>query len=391
MNNIFIPEIKKDVFYVGSKDWKRRMFDALIPLPNGTSYNSYLIKGESFNALIDTVNPGFEKELESKIHEIIGLENLDFIIMNHAEPDHAGAIEYLMKKNKKIKLILTQKGKEIAEKLFTLDQKRIVIKKSGDVLDLGNKQIEFIEAPFLHWPETMFSYLKEDKMLFSCDFFGAHTAYGTLETEVKNLSDEAKKYYGEIMMPYAVMAKAALKKLENYQLEMICPSHGPIYNEVETIINKYKKWTKAEPERKVLLVYVSMWNSTEKMMKKLYNELLDKEINVKIFSLETADIGEIIKELVDTNTLVLGTPTVLGKMHPLAFNALNLINLLKPPIKNVSLISSSGWSKGAVSQAKSMLALRNVKLIEPIDELGAPDEKLDKKIKEMSKKINELI
>ncbi|WP_269850212.1 FprA family A-type flavoprotein [Methanosarcina horonobensis] len=212
MENYNIPEIARKVFWVGAKDWNRRMFDALIPLPQGTSYNAYLVEGEEKTALIDTVNPGFEEEFEQKINLVSDLRKLDYLIMNHAEPDHASAIRYIMDRAPNSVLITTERGVKLASLYHELPEGRVKVVAEGDSLDLGGKTLRFIEAPWLHWPETMFTYLPEEKVLFPCDFFGAHTAQGVYDEDLEDLIPLAKRYYGEIMMPFGKMGAKALEK-----------------------------------------------------------------------------------------------------------------------------------------------------------------------------------
>jgi len=189
-------EIAKNIFSVGVRDWNRRLFDALIPLPQGTTYNSYLIIGNEKNALIDTVNPGFEIELIKNINERIPLNNLHYVVMNHAEPDHAGAIPVVMEKSNAM-LVTTEKGAAMAKIYYKISADRIKVVKEGDEIDLGGKTLRFIDAPFLHWPETMFTYLVEDKILFTCDFFGSHSAFGVYDQDSEDLISNAKRYFGE--------------------------------------------------------------------------------------------------------------------------------------------------------------------------------------------------
>ncbi|MFH1470704.1 MAG: FprA family A-type flavoprotein, partial [Candidatus Micrarchaeota archaeon] len=210
-------QIAEEVFSVGAKDFKRRIFDAIIPLPEGTSYNSYLIRGEQKNALIDTVNPGFEKELMLNVLEKIPMEKLDYLIMNHAEPDHANAISEILEQANNAKLVTSKIGKIAAKDYFGVADERIMVVDESTRIELGGKTLRFIDAPWLNWPETMFTYLEEDKILFPCDFFGQHIA-----TE-KNFDDEvpwaeieeyAKRYYGEIMLPFRAQGAKALEKLK---------------------------------------------------------------------------------------------------------------------------------------------------------------------------------
>ena len=193
MNKRNILKLIENVYWVGVRDWNRRIFDALIPLPKGTSYNAYLVIGKNAKALIDTVNPGFEKEIEEKIRSLIPLEDLDYVIMNHAEPDHAGAIPYIMKIASKAKLITSSRGAKMAQVYYQIPQERIKIIKDNDTISLGDKTLRFIEAPMLHWPETIFTYLEEDGILFPCDFFGAHLANGIYSDEIEDYLVHAQR------------------------------------------------------------------------------------------------------------------------------------------------------------------------------------------------------
>jgi flavorubredoxin len=241
MKRYNVPEISEGVFWVGTKDFNRRIFDALIPLPQGTSYNAYLVKGKEKTALVDTVNPGFEKELIEKIGQITDPTDLDYIVMNHAEPDHANAIPYIMQASKEAVLITTEKGAKMAKIFHRVPDERIKTVKDGDAIELGGKTLKFIEAPMLHWPETMFTYLIENKVLFPCDFFGAHTAFGIYDDDVEEIIPVAKRYFGEIMMPFRNMGKKALDKIKNLEIKLIAPSHGPIYKNPERILEAYQK------------------------------------------------------------------------------------------------------------------------------------------------------
>ena len=197
MNWRNIAKISEGVYWVGVRDWNRRLFDSLIPLPKGTSYNAYLIIGENKKALIDTVNPGFEKELEEKIRKIVDPSEIDYVIMNHAEPDHAGSIPYIMAINSKAKLLTTSKGARMAQTFYKVPIERIIVVKDQESIDLGGKTLRFIEAPMLHWPETMFTYLPTRKQ----DFFGSHIASGGLyDDEVEDLLVYAQRYFGESQM-----------------------------------------------------------------------------------------------------------------------------------------------------------------------------------------------
>ncbi|MEW6003356.1 MAG: FprA family A-type flavoprotein, partial [Nitrospirota bacterium] len=370
MKSYALPEISEGVHWVGVKDWNRRIFDALIPLPHGTSYNAYLVKGKEKSALIDTVNPGFEKELEEKINQITNISDIDYVVMNHAEPDHAGAIFYIMQKNNKAILLATEKCKNMAQIYFKVPDERIRKVKEGDTVELGGKMLKFIDAPWLHWPETMFTYLVENRILFPCDFFGAHTAFRFYDEDVEDLIPLAKKYFGEIMMPFRHLGKKAIDKIKDLDIKIIAPSHGPIYRNPERILEPYRKWTAGEIGQKAIIVYVTMWNSTEAMIKTMVETLQKEDIEVSLYNLVHADVGEIAKDLVDSAAIVLGAPTVLGGMHPLAIYGANLVKVLRPPLKYCAILSSYGWGAGAVRQALEILGPTKIEVVGTLEVNG---------------------
>jgi flavorubredoxin len=390
MSKLHTPSLSENVYYVGVKDRERRLFDSLIPLPQGTTYNAYLIKDEK-TALIDTVNPGFEQELEQRINQIHPLEEIYYIIMNHAEPDHAGAIPFLLNKNSKAKLVATKRGSEAAQTYFNVPDERILIVKDGDTITLGAKKLRFIEAPMLHWPETMFTYLEEDKILFPCDFFGLHTAYGFYDDEVPEMIEYAQRYFGEIMMPYRAMGKRGMDKIKDLKIDMIAPSHGPIHRNPEKILQAYGKWTKGETLNKVTVVYATMWRSTEKMIMQLVETLDEEGVEAPVYNLASADVGDIAKDLVDSKGIVLGSPTVLGMMHPLAVYAAHLVKVLKPPAKFGIVLTSYGWGKGALSHASEMLGPTGLEVVGALEVNGPPSIEELENIRQISKTLAQII
>lgn len=380
-------ELSENVYWVGVKDWNRRMFDALIPLPQGTSYNAYLIKGKEKIALIDTVNPGFEQTLEEKVSKISSLKELDYIIMNHAEPDHAGAIPYIMQRNDKAKLVTTAKGAEMAKIQYNVPEDRIITVEEGTTIDLGGKTLQFIIAPWLHWPETMFTYLQEDRILFPCDFLGQHTAFGFWDDEVPELIPFAQRYFGEIMMPFKKMGQKALQKIENLEIKLIAPSHGPIHRNPNRILEAYKKWTMGETKEKVIIVYVTMWKSTEEMIMKMAETLQLEGIEIALYNLSNADIGDVAKDLVDSKGIVLGTPTVLGGMHPVALYGTVLVKALQPPLKYGVVLSSYGWAGRAVKQAAELLEPTKIEVLGAVEIRGPPTEEDINKVIELGREL----
>ena len=380
-------QLAEGVHAVGIRDWNRRLFDALISLPKGTTYNSYLIIGNSKKALIDTVNPGFEKEWEERIAQKTDPAEIDYVIMNHAEPDHAGAIPYIMGINKKAKLVTSLQGVKMAQVFYDVSPERIIAVKDQETLDLGGKTLRFIEAPMLHWPETMFTYLQEDKILFPCDFFGSHVASGVYDDEVEDLIVDAQRYWGEIMMPFRSLAQRGLEKIKNLEIKLIAPSHGPVHRNTERILNAYRRWADGKTKQKATIVYVTMWKSTEKMIQPLIETLAAEGIELVVHNLTVSDIGDVAKDLVDSKAIVLGAPTVLTGMHPLAVYAAYLVKALRPPTKFAVVLSSYGWGGGALKQAQEILGPTKIEVVGALEINGPPKDKDILQIIEIAKTL----
>ena len=367
-------KIKDGVFSVGSIDWERRLFDELIPLPDGTSYNSYIIKGNQKTALLDSVDPAKAAELKDNLKEL-GITNIDYVVCHHAEQDHSGSIPEVLRWYPNAKVVTNEKCKNFLKELLLVPDDKFVVIADGQTLSLGNKTLEFVIAPWVHWPETMLTYLKEDNILFSCDLFGSHRAQSGLF--IKNEQEvlrEAKRYYAEIMMPFRTAIKGHLEKLKAYEIKMICPSHGPVYQDPKFIIDAYKDWTGDAVKNEVVIPYVSMHGSTKIMVDYFINKLIEKGITVKLFDLPRTDIGELAMSLVDAATVVIGCPAVLAGPHPLAVNAAYLANALRPKTKYVSIIGSYGWGSKLVETLAAMLSNLKVEIIEPVMVKGYPKE-----------------
>lgn len=372
MKKHWTPEIADGVNAVGSSDPNRRLFDSLIPLPQGTTYNSYLVRGSTGTALVDTVNPGFEGELLAKL-ETLGVDGLDYVVMNHAEPDHAGSIPDVLGRYPGARLVAGRQGAALAGRYFGVSDEQMMVVSDGERLDLGGKTLQFLETPMLHWPETIMTYLVEDELLFSCDFFGTHTAAGLYAHQVPEVIPFAQRYFGEIMMPFSSAGRKALEKLEKLHIEMIAPSHGPVYPDPAVIMEPYRKWTSGETDRKILIAYVSMWGSTADMARYLADRLLAHGVAVSLYELSGADLGDIARDLVDSRGIVLGSPTVMRGMHPLATHAANLVAVLRPPAEYAAFIGSYGWSGGALKQAQEMLSPTGMEIVGAVDVHGPTD------------------
>jgi len=382
-----VKEIKKGIYSVGAIDWDRRLFDELIPLPDGTSYNAYLIQGKSKTALIDTVDPTKESELVNNLKEL-GIKQIDYIIPNHAEQDHSGVIPKILELYPMAKVVTNPKCKEFLKDLLLIPDDKFQVVNDKDTLSVGERTLEFIIAPWVHWPETMFTYLKEDKILFPCDLFGSHFATSDLyvHNEAK-VYESAKRYYAEIMMPFRTNIQKHIEKLKNYQIDMIASSHGPIYNNPEFILNAYRDWISDNVKNEVVLPYVSMHGSTKKMVDYFIDTLIKRNITVKPFNLTRTDIGELAIALVDTATVILATPTVLVGPHPSAVYATYLLNALRPKLKFISVIGSYGWGGKMLEQIKGMLTNIKAEILEPVIIKGHPKENDYKALDKLAEEI----
>lgn len=367
-------KVKPDIYQVGARDWDRQLFDELIPLPDGTSYNAYLIKGTEKTVLIDTVDPTKEKVLLDNLKEL-KIDKIDYVVSNHAEQDHSGAIPKILELYPEAKVVTNQKCKNMLMDLLLIPEDRFIEISDWEKLSIGNKTLQFVFTPWVHWPETLSTYLIEDKVLFSCDFFGSHLATSDLFADDKvKVYESAKRYYAEIMMPFRNSIRSNLKKLEGVDIELIAPSHGPIYRNPNFIIDAYRDWISDDVKQEVIISYVSMHGSTDKIVEFLVDILIQKGLKVKPYNLTVTDIGELAISLVDASTIVIGTPTVLTGSHPTALYAAYLVNILKPKAKFVSVIGSYGWGGKMLEQIKDILSNLKAEMLPNVIIKGYPKE-----------------
>jgi flavorubredoxin len=369
-----VREIKPNIYSVGAIDWDRRLFDELIPLPDGTSYNSYLIKTNEKIALIDTVDPTKEYELIGNLKEL-GINSIDYVIANHAEQDHSGTLPKILEIFPNAKVVTNPKCKPMLMDLLLIPEDRFVTINDRETISLGNKTLEFILAPWVHWPETMFTYLKEDKILFTCDFLGSHLATSDLfVADESKVYESAKRYYAEIMMPFRTSIKKHLEVIKGIEIGAIAPSHGPCYQKPEFILNAYRDWVSDEVKNEVVIPYISMHGSTRKMVDYFVDALIEKNITAKPFNLTKTDVGELAMALVDAATIIIASPTILVGPHPNVIYASFLVNALRPKLKFASVIGSYGWGGRMLEQIKGMLTNIKVEVIEPVIVKGYPKE-----------------
>jgi flavorubredoxin len=364
--------IKPSIFSVGAIDWDARLFDRLIPLPDGTSYNAYLIKGSEKIALLDTVDPTKTQVLLRNL-STLGINKIDYVISHHGEQDHSGSLPDVLAKYPMAKVVTNPKCRGMLIDLLGIEDDRFIAVEDGETLSLGDKTLQFIYLPWVHWPETMGTYLVEDKILFPCDFFGSHLATSSVFVNDEALVYEsAKRYFAEIMMPFRRQINSNLEKLSVLEIDIIAPSHGPLHNRPKFIVDAYKDWASDTVKNEVVLPYVSMHGSTTAMVEYFVDALIKRNIAVRQFELSTVDIGKLAMSLVDAATVVIGSPTVLIGAHPLAAYAAFLANALRPNTRFASVIGSYGWGGKMVEQLAGMMPNLKAEILEPVVIKGFP-------------------
>jgi flavorubredoxin len=362
-------EIRPNVYLIGHVDWDRRLFDSLIPLPDGTSYNAYFVRGNEKNALLDTVDPDKWATLSAQLDD---LPAPDYLVVHHVEQDHSGSTPMVLERYPDITIVCNERARGMLVDHLHVDNAHFHVVADGDTLSLGDKTLTFVSTPWVHWPETMSTWLAEDGILFSCDFFGSHLATSDLFADRHEVYDGAKRYYAEIMMPFGPQVLKNIDKVTQFPLKYIGPSHGPVYDDPQFIVDAYRDWAGGEPQNIVCLPYVSMHESTRLMVDHLTAALTDRGVTVERFDLTTLDAGELASSLVHAGTLVLGTPTVLTGPHPMAANAAFLANALRPRTKFATVIGSYGWAGKTVETIKELLGRLKLEFLEPVMVKGMP-------------------
>lgn len=364
-------EIRKGIDIVATVHWERRLFDSLIPLPDGTSYNAYLIRGSKGTALLDSTDPELSGELMEQLEEV---ERIDYVVSHHSEQDHSGTIPEVLARYPDATLLCSEKADDLLTHHLGVAPERVRVVEDGQSLSLGDKTLQFVTTPWVHWPETMVTYVPENRCLFSCDFFGSHLATTDLYvTDKPRVYEAAKRYYAEIMMPFRRVIQRNLDKIAECPFDVIAPSHGPVYDDPGFILDAYRDWVSPTMKNEVVLPYISMHGSTERMVKHLIDALARQGITVHAFDLAVTDIGKLAITLVDAATLIVGTPTVHVGPHPAVYYAAHLANLLRPKLKYAAIVGSYGWSSKAIEQIAGLIPNLNVEVLGTVLHKGQPD------------------
>lgn len=358
------------ITWVGASDPDRRLFDALIPLPHGTSYNAYVVQGTEKTVLFDAVDPTFR---DAFLANFAVFPRIDYVVAHHAEPDHSGCLPDVMARHPEAKLLCSPKARGMLLDLLPLPADRIQTVEDGATLDLGGRTLRFVQIPWVHWPETMATLLEPDRVLFSCDFFGAHLATDRIWADEDSRTLEAAKlYYAQIMMPYATVARKDLEKVRALDPAVIAPSHGPAHRAPSAILAAYDEWLNAPPRNRVALARVSMHGSTAAMADRLASALEQRGVAVDSFDLTSLPLDRYAAALVDAGTLVFAAPAVWNAPHPTAVMAAYVAAGLKPKARWAVMIGSYGWGGKALEGLAELLPGLKVEILSAVTARGRP-------------------
>ncbi len=345
-------EITKGIWWVGAVDWNVRDFHGY-STKRGTTYNAYLVQGGDKAALVDTVKADFAGEMFARIQDVMPLEKIDYVIANHVEMDHSGTLPAVLERLPEASLVCSKQGVAGFEKTYQGDWSYTTV-GTGDSIELGGKTLQFIEAPMLHWPDSMFTYVAEDKVLLPNDGFGQHYASSARFDDEVDLSDvmsENAKYYANILWPYSSLIAAMLEKIGELKIDIdvIAPSHGIIWRKhMADAIDAYDRWSRGEAKDKIVVAYETMWMSTEKMAKAIAEGAASEGIEVKLMRLRNTHRSDVLLESLDAKAIVVGSPTLNGTLYPSVAELLYYFKGLKPQKKIWHAFGSHGWAGGGV-------------------------------------------
>jgi flavorubredoxin len=368
-------EVSRGIYWVGAIDWEIRDFHGYAT-PKGTTYNAYLIVDEKI-ALVDTVKEPFREELLARVAEIVDPAKIDYLIINHLERDHFGSFSHVLEAAKNAQVCASERGKKGIVDEYG-DRFAVTAVKTGDILELGTKRLRFVEIPMLHWPDSMVTYVEPDRVLLSSDAFGQHVAGSQRfdrEVDRHALLEDAKTYYANILMPFSPLVQGLLAKAPALDLApaIIAPDHGLIWTDPGTILDAYARWSRFEAKDKIVIVYDTMWESTEKMAHLIARGIIDEGgVEVKVFHLRKSPNSEAINEIQDGKAILVGSSTLNLGLFPTVGGFLYYLKGLKPKNKLASAFGSYGWSGGAVKEIMARLKEMGLELVEPAPDFKYP-------------------
>lgn len=366
-------ELKNGIYWVGAVDWAIRDFHGY-ETPRGTSYNNYLIDDDE-PALLDTVHHDFVDISIENISKIIDLKKIKHIVINHIENDHATGLEKILEITPSANIYMTDKGKKGLNRFLDLSKYKVIIVKSGDTLKIGKRTLQFIETPMMHWPDSMFTYIKEDRVLISQDAFGQHIA--TVERfddefvqnrSMQELEDAVIDYYANILMPYGNVIKGKIEEIKKLgiEIEMIAPDHGVIWrSHIDKVLSLYSDMVDAKAKLGAVIVYDTMWHSTEQMVFPIAKGLEDEGIPVKIIKLRATPKSLAVKEVWKSRGIIVGSPTLNNGIFPSVAEFLTYLKGLRPKNRLFAAFGSYGWSGEAVKEMYEIAKSMKLEVFEP--------------------------
>lgn len=365
MDNTKILDLNKDVKWIGILDPTLITFDVVMETKYGTTYNSYFIDADK-KAIVETSKETYKTDYIEKVKRVVNPEEIEYIIMNHTEPDHSGNLKHLLKIAPNATVVASKSAINFLKHMINFEFKYMEV-KDGDTLDLGNKTLRFISAPFLHWPDTMYTYLEEDKMLFTCDSFGCHYCDEKMfDDEVGNFDDAFKYYFDVILKPFSSFMLKAIDKIEDLDIDTLAPGHGPI---LRNNWEKYVNWSKelSEPiekkEKKIFIPYVSAYGNTKKMAEKIKEGIESVEnINVDLEDIEHMDQFELEEKIERSNAIIIGSPTINQNTLLPIYKLFAVMNPITNRGKLAAVFGSYGWGGEAIRIIEDNIKNHKLKL-----------------------------
>lgn len=381
-------KLTENVYWLGVQDHELEVFDVVMETKYGTSYNSYFVRGEEKVALFDTVKAPYFEDYLQKIEKLVSIEDIDYIIVHHTEPDHAGSIEKLIKLNPNITVIASAVAIRYLRNIVNIDFKSQAV-KMNDTLDLGGRTLQFISAPNLHWPDTIYSYLVEDEILFTCDSFGSHYAFDDVlmsklpETKNEDYMDALLNYYNPIFAPFKTYVLKAIASLSRLSIKMICPGHGPVLDtRIEEIIGIYKKWSTEDysTDKLAVIPFTSAYGYTKAMAQAVKEGILmvNPQVSVRLYDLDIKSFpkvkDQLFNDLYAADAIAIGATTVNKDAVPIVWDVLTGMNPVTHGGKFGAAFGSYGWSGEAVDNVHTRLTQLKLKMLEPVKLCFKPDE-----------------
>lgn len=367
--------VTESIIWVGGCDRRLALFENLFPISRGVAYNSYVILDEK-TALIDTVDSSISRQFLENIHHALNGRSLDYLVINHMEPDHCANIEELMLRFPNLHIVGNEKTLALIRQFYDMDvEGRILTVKENDTLSLGRHTLRFYFTPMVHWPEVMMSYEENEKILFSADGFGSFGALnGALFSDEVDFDRDwlrdARRYYGNIVGKYGLQVQAALRKLSGVDIRILCPLHGPVWrHDLDYILGKYDHWSRYEPEEKtVALFYGSMYGDTENAVNILAAGLAERGIrNIAVYDMSSTHVSELIAEVFRCSHLVLASPTYNNGIYPAMLNFLHDMKALNLQNRTVALIENGSWAPSSAKQIRTLLEdMKKIRILEPV-------------------------